>query len=73
MGDLLPVAVEELGRLLMDNCAIAAISWLCFVVTLEDEPRVIELRGDDVQKVNHAYGVNGIITELKIPLGSAYP
>jgi FAD/FMN-containing dehydrogenase len=43
------------------------------VVTMEDEPRVIELRGDDVQKVNHAYGTNGIITELEIPLGSAYP
>ncbi len=43
------------------------------VVTLEDEPRVIELRGDDVLKVNHAYGVNGIITELEIPLGPAYP
>jgi FAD/FMN-containing dehydrogenase len=43
------------------------------VVTLEDEPRVIELRGDDVQKVNHAYGTNGIITELEMPLGPAYP
>lgn len=43
------------------------------VVTLEDEPRVIELRGDDVQKVNHAYGTNGIITALEIPLGPAYP
>jgi FAD/FMN-containing dehydrogenase len=43
------------------------------VVTMEDEPRVIELRGDDVQKVNHAYGTNGIITELEIPLGAAYP
>ncbi|MBE7384065.1 MAG: FAD-binding oxidoreductase [Leptolyngbya sp. SIO1E4] len=43
------------------------------VVTLEDEPRVIELRGDDVQQVNHAYGTNGIITELEIPLGPAYP
>jgi FAD/FMN-containing dehydrogenase len=43
------------------------------VVTMEDEPRVIELRGDDVQKVNHAYGTNGIITELEIPLGTAYP
>lgn len=43
------------------------------VVTLEDTPRVIELRGDDVQKVNHAYGVNGIITELEIPLAPAYP
>lgn len=43
------------------------------VVTVEDEPRVIELRGDDVQKVNHAWGVNGIITELEIPLAPAYP
>ncbi len=42
------------------------------VVTLENEPRVITLRGDDVQKVNHAYGVNGIITELEIPLAPAY-
>lgn len=43
------------------------------VVTMEDEPRVIELRGDDVQKVNHAYGTNGIITQLEIPLAPAYP
>ena len=43
------------------------------VVTMEDMPRVIELRGDDVQQVNHAYGTNGIITELEIPLGPAYP
>ncbi|HIK45600.1 MAG TPA: FAD-binding oxidoreductase [Leptolyngbyaceae cyanobacterium M65_K2018_010] len=43
------------------------------VVTLEDTPRLIELRGDAVQKVNHAYGTNGIMTELEIPLGPAYP
>jgi len=43
------------------------------VVTMEDQPRVMELRGDDVQKVNHAYGTNGIITQLEIPLGPAYP
>jgi FAD/FMN-containing dehydrogenase len=43
------------------------------VVTLEGEPRVLELRGDGVQKVNHAYGTNGIITELEIPLAPAYP
>ncbi|NEQ16145.1 MAG: FAD-binding oxidoreductase, partial [Moorea sp. SIO3E2] len=43
------------------------------VVTLEDQPRVIELRSDQVQKVNHAYGTNGIITELEIPLGPVYP
>lgn len=42
------------------------------VVTMEDEPQVIELRGDEVQKVNHAYGTNGIITALEIPLGPAY-
>ncbi|NEO25703.1 MAG: FAD-binding oxidoreductase, partial [Kamptonema sp. SIO4C4] len=43
------------------------------VVTLEDEPRVLELRGDDTQKVNHAYGTNGIITQLEFPLAPAYP
>ncbi len=43
------------------------------VVTLEKEPRVLELRGDEVQKVNHAYGTNGIITQLEIPLALAYP
>ena len=43
------------------------------VITLEDQPRVISLRGDDVQKVNHAYGTNGIITELEIALAPAYP
>ncbi|MGD1896006.1 MAG: FAD-binding oxidoreductase [Phormidesmis sp.] len=43
------------------------------VVTLEASPRVITLRGDDVQQVTHAYGTNGIITELEIPLGPAYP
>jgi FAD/FMN-containing dehydrogenase len=43
------------------------------VVTLEDEPRIIELRGDDVQKVNHAWGINGIITQLELPLAPAYP
>ncbi len=43
------------------------------VVTLESQPRLIELRGDETQKVNHAYGTNGIITQLEIPLAPAYP
>jgi FAD/FMN-containing dehydrogenase len=43
------------------------------VVTMEDQPRVIELRGDAVYKVAHAYGTNGIITQLEIPLAPAYP
>lgn len=43
------------------------------VVTMEEPPRIIELRGDDVYKVAHAWGTNGIITELEIPLSPAYP
>ena len=43
------------------------------LVTMEDEPRVMELQGDEVQKVLHAYGTTGIITELEIPLAPAYP
>ena len=42
------------------------------VVTMEALPRVLELRGADLQKVNHAYGTNGIITELEVPLAPAY-
>ena len=43
------------------------------LVTLEDRPQVIELRGDEVQKVIHGYGTTGIITELEIPLAPACP
>lgn len=42
------------------------------VVTIEEQPRVIELRGDDVNLVHHAYGVNGIVTEAELPLAPAY-
>jgi FAD/FMN-containing dehydrogenase len=42
------------------------------VVTLEEEPRVIELRGDAAQKVNRAYGTTGIITALEMPLAPAW-
>ena len=41
------------------------------VVTLEDPPRVIELRDADIQKVHHAYGTNGVITELVVALQAA--
>jgi FAD/FMN-containing dehydrogenase len=41
------------------------------VVTLEASPKVIDLVGDDIQKVHHAYGTNGIITELDIALTTA--
>lgn len=38
------------------------------IVTLEETPRVIELRGEAAQRINHAYGTNGIITALEMPL-----
>jgi FAD/FMN-containing dehydrogenase len=41
------------------------------LLTLEDEPRFIELRGRDVAKAAHAYGVNGIITEVEMALAPA--
>lgn len=43
------------------------------LVTMEEQPKVLELQGDEVQKVLHAYGTTGIITELEIPLAPAYP
>lgn len=42
------------------------------VVTMEAEPRVLELTGQDLHKVTHAYGTNGIITEVEMPLTTAY-
>ena len=38
------------------------------VVTMEAEPRVLELTGWELHKVMHAYGTNGIITEVEMPL-----
>ncbi|GAA5235778.1 FAD-binding oxidoreductase [Verticiella sediminum] len=42
------------------------------VVSVEQTPRVVELRGDDVNLVHHAYGTNGIITEVEMPLAPAW-
>jgi len=41
------------------------------VVTLEAVPRVLELRGAEIDKANHAYGTTGIITEVEVPLAPA--
>lgn len=43
------------------------------IVTVEEEPRIIELRDDAAQKVNRAYGTTGIITALEMPLAPAWP
>ncbi|WP_417687176.1 FAD-binding oxidoreductase [Roseibium sp.] len=42
------------------------------VLTMEAEPQVLELTGEDLQKVMHAYGTNGVITEVEMPLTAAY-
>ena len=42
------------------------------VVTMEAEPRVLEFTGEELHRVSHAYGTNGIITEIELPLAPAY-
>lgn len=54
---------------LADRGAVLAVE----VLTVEEEPRFIELRGMDALKVMHAYGINGIITEVEMPLTGLQP
>jgi FAD/FMN-containing dehydrogenase len=42
------------------------------IVTMEAEPRVLELREAEAQGVNHAYGCTGLITALEMPLAPAW-
>lgn len=42
------------------------------VITMEAEPRALEFTGEELHRVSHAYGTNGIITEIEIPLAPAY-
>ena len=42
------------------------------VATMEAEPRILEFRGEELPRVSHAYGTNGIITEIEMPLAPAY-
>ena len=41
------------------------------VVTMEAEPRVLELRGEEAMGAIHAYGTNGIIVAVELPLAPA--
>jgi len=43
------------------------------VVTCEETPRIVELRGADIGKALHAYGTSGIVVEVELPLAPAYP
>ncbi len=42
------------------------------VITMEAEPRALEFTGEELHRVSHAYGTNGIITEIEMPLAPAY-
>ena len=42
------------------------------VMTMEKEPRALELSGEDLHKAVHAYGTNGVITEVEAPLTARY-
>ncbi len=39
------------------------------LITCEESPRALELRGPDLKHVLHAYGTTGIVTELELPVG----
>ena len=43
------------------------------LATIEPEPRILEIRGADLTTVHHAYGVNGVMLEVELPLAPAYP
>jgi len=55
--------------LLADRGAVNAVR----VVTCEETPRVLELRGDAIAPVLHAYGTNGIVTEVELALEPTAP
>lgn len=45
----------------------------CKVVTLEETPQILELRGLDCNLVNRTYGTTGIVIEVEMPLTEAHP
>ncbi len=53
---------------LRDRGAVHALR----LMTMEAEPRTLELRGLDVHQAMHCFGTCGVITEVELPLGPAY-
>lgn len=41
------------------------------VVTMEEVPRTLTIKGEDINQFHHAYGVTGIITQIEMPLAPA--
>jgi FAD/FMN-containing dehydrogenase len=42
------------------------------VLTMEAEQRALEFTGEEIHRVSHAYGTNGIITEVELPTAPLY-
>ena len=42
------------------------------VMTMEAEPRTLALSGENLHKAVHAYGTNGVIVEVEMPLAARY-
>jgi FAD/FMN-containing dehydrogenase len=43
------------------------------VLTIEPEPRALELRGDQADLVQFSFGTSGVVTEVEFPLTTAWP
>ncbi|HYP85699.1 FAD-binding oxidoreductase [Variovorax sp.] len=42
-------------------------------MTIEAEPRVVELRGAEAMRMHHLWGTNGLVLELEVGLAPAHP
>lgn len=42
-------------------------------MTIEAEPRVVELRGGEALRLHHLWGTNGLVLELEVALAPAHP
>jgi len=41
------------------------------ILTIEKQPKIIELYNEEIQKVQHAYGTNGIVLEMELALSKS--
>jgi FAD/FMN-containing dehydrogenase len=44
----------------------------CRAVTIEPEPKIVDLRAPDALLLHHVYGTNGLVLELELALGPAH-
>lgn len=42
-------------------------------MTIEPEPRIVELRGAEAMRMHHLWGTNGLVLELEVALAPAHP